>query len=363
MPGSRSRGLQVTTRKDRPGLWIVGRVNGVRVRKRAASDDRGLALEESSVLTTQILRQQWHGERRGSRKFAEAVLSYTESSDRSDSTRRRLNRILGALGDVSLAEVDQAALNRVRRALLGHQASPATVRRGIITPIRAVMMHAHRQGWCDRPAFEIPKQPEGRTRYLLPNEAEKLIEAAAAHLRPLLVFLVATGARMSEAIELDWRDVDLVGGRAIFWKTKGGKRRDAVLPPRAITALANIDHREGRVFRWATPAGRRPRRVKEYADRRREGGGQIKTGWRGALKRAGIDPNFTPHDLRHTWATWQYALRRDLLGLKVDGGWSSVTLVERYAHLMPAGYDVEIRAFLGHRADTSETNKLAIARN
>jgi integrase len=31
-------------------------------------------------------------------------------------------------------------------------------------------------------------------------------------------------------------------------------------------------------------------------------------------------PELTPHDLRHTWASWHYALNRDLLLLKVEGG-------------------------------------------
>jgi hypothetical protein len=38
-----------------------------------------------------------------------------------------------------------------------------------------------------------------------------------------------------------------------------------------------------------------------------------------------------------------------LLALKIEGGWSSVALVERYAHLLPAGHDEAIRGFLGHR--------------
>jgi hypothetical protein len=38
--------------------------------------------------------------------------------------------------------------------------------------------------------------------------------------------------------------------------------------------------------------------------------------------------------------------------LKVEGGWSSVTLVERYAHLMPQGQDIAIRDF-GHQAATT----------
>jgi integrase len=58
-------------------------------------------------------------------------------------------------------------------------------------------------------------------------------------------------------------------------------------------------------------------------------------------------PKHSPHVLRHTWATWHYAVNKDLLLLKREGGWASVAQVERYAHLMPAGYEDEIRRVWG----------------
>lgn len=217
----------------------------------------------------------------------------------------------------------------------------------------AVLNHAHRRGWCGPPHFPRPREPQGRTRFLLPAEAERLIGAAAPHLRSLLIFLVSTGARMSEALGLEWRDVDLQGGRAIFWasETKSGRRRIARLPPRAIVCLAGLPSHDGLVFR--KPSG------EHYATSRERGyGGQIKTAWRGALRRAGLDPELTPHDLRHTWASWQYALHRDLITLREVGAWSSVALVERYAHLLPAGQEPAIRAFLG----LGNTDAIATAR-
>jgi Phage integrase family len=144
---------------------------------------------------------------------------------------------------------------------------------------------------------------------------------------------------MSEALYLEWRDVDLTGGRAIFWQTKSGRRRNADLPPRIVATLSAMKRLAPVVF--TTHLGR------PYRDRGRVGGGQIKRAWAGALSRSGLDPELTPHDLRHTWATWHYALHKDLLSLREAGGWSTVTLVERYAHLAPAGHEKAIRRFLG----------------
>jgi len=63
-------------------------------------------------------------------------------------------------------------------------------------------------------------------------------------------------------------------------------------------------------------------------------GGHIKTAFRGACRRAGIE-DFTPHDCRHTWATWTYAETRDLRALMQLGGWKSLAMVERYTHVNP----------------------------
>src|SRR5262249_43154267 len=126
-----------------------------------------------------------------------------------------------------------------------------------------------------------------------------------------------------------------------------GKRRVAKLPPRVIAALAELPHREGRVFRHQRG---------DYTVGEHRAGGEFRSAWLTAIRRAGLDPKFTPHVCRHTWATWHYALNKDLLGLKAEGGWGSVSMVERYAKLMPAGYEGEIRRFLGDECDRIVTD-------
>ncbi len=368
--------LRVDRRPDTGTLWIVGTVRpanapkGVRVRRRAGSDDARLAAEEAAALEAEILRSAWHGPRAAVRGFTQAALSYLKHQERSACTKALVRALSLHFRDAPLSAITQEAVDKAREALLRPGSGPATARRHVITPLRAILNHAAIRGWCEPPHFDLPAEPKGRTRFLLPDQVERLIAAAAPHLRPLLSFLVCTGCRLGEALELEWPAVDLTAARVILWEgeTKSGERRVVALPPAAVAALAGLRHRDGHVFRPARklPAARLTEAAQGYRSRDAGGGGQIRTAWSTACRLAGLPgiegkqarpdrpratrsfhPIHSPHALRHTWATWHYGLHHDLLRLAHDGGWASTALVERYAHLMPAGQEAAIRRVWG----------------
>jgi integrase len=72
------------------------------------------------------------------------------------------------------------------------------------------------------------------------------------------------------------------------------------------------------------------------------------------LKHAKIT-DFTPHDCRHTWATWHYAANRDMLGLMRLGGWKSHEMVARYAHVNPDDLAPSIQGFWGESGEAPAT--------
>lgn len=333
------------TRRGAKGAWqIVGTVAGQRIRQSARTADRRLAEEARAELEASLYRGAVYGAR-AVITWDQAVNSYLDAAPRSAAEQARLLRLLDHLTGKRLSDITQATIDRVIQARCRPDAQPATKLREVITPIRAVLAHAARRQWCDLPAFEAPKGASGvkRTRWLTPAEADRLVAACAPHLAPLALFLIGTGARLSEALALEWGDVDLAHGRALLRDTKQGRDRVAEPPPRTVAALAGIKHREGRVFR---PPAKRGKQATHYADTGGLYGGQVASAWRGACRRAGI-ADATPHTLRHTWASWHYAMHRDLMKLKSDGDWSTVSQTERYTKLVPATMAPEIRKFLG----------------
>ena len=103
----RSAGLRVVVRPDTGALTIVGTVAGRRIRESAKTADYRLAVEKAATLEAELFHTAWYGERRGTRKFAQAVDLYLDSAPRTKGTQQRLTRLLLALGDVTLGEIDR----------------------------------------------------------------------------------------------------------------------------------------------------------------------------------------------------------------------------------------------------------------
>lgn len=323
--------LRVVKRAGSRLYWVAGTVRGQRVRESAGTDNADAAEEYRATREAALYRARVHGAR-PTVVFAAAAASYiTAAGPHSPATLARLRRIVEQLGPrATLAEITQHRIDSLATALLRPGSGQATRLREVTTPVRAILTHAARRGWCDPPTLEAPPPPPARTEWLTPAEADALEAAAAPHLRPLIVFLLATGARLGEALALQWADVDLQHARARLRLTKSGADRHLDLCPRAVAALATIKGRVGPVFRT--------RAARPYATKPQQGGGQIKTAWATAIRNAGLASptrRITPHTLRHTWATWHDAIHRDPQLLRYEGGWASLTLVDRYAHLAP----------------------------
>lgn len=321
-------------RHGSPYFYMRGTVRGRRVDESTGTSDRKAAQDVLVKRSAELLQRSIHGDSAVA-SFADAALSYMDAAGET----AHLAPIIKHFGKRKLAHIAQAEIDEAAKRLCP-RGSPATQNRQIYTPISAVLHHAARKKWCDKPAIARPKgHDKERVRWIGYDEAERLIEAAAPHLRPLVVFLLSTGARLSEALYLEWDDVDLSRAHVTFRPTeargiKTDEARGVPLPPRAVAELANLPwERKGFAFR--KPAGKIKKSGRvwlPYESRDGEGGGQVKTAWRGMLKRAGL-ADFTPHDCRHTWATWHYRANRDIQALMALGGWKTPAMVFRYTHI------------------------------
>jgi integrase len=322
--------LKLVNRHGSPHLYLRGTIRGISVDESTGLSDCKRAQEVLTLRSAEIMNRSVFGDK-ATRTFAEAATSYMEGGGEG----KHLAPILNKIGLKPLAAINLDVIHSLARELKPN-AKPSTVNRQVYTPISAVLHHAARKGWCAIPVLARPSQPEGRVRCLTHAEADRLIRESG-HLAPLVTFLFCTGVRLSEALKLDWANIDLARRHvAILNRGAGGPgtknklSRGLPLHTRVLAAFEALPHREGRVFR--VHYGNSPETVgPPYADRNGAGGGEIKTGWAASLRRAGLK-NFRVHDTRHTWASWHYAANRDLTALMELGGWKTIKSVLRYMH-------------------------------
>jgi integrase/recombinase XerC len=180
-----------------------------------------------------------------------------------------------------------------------------------------------------------PKAPKTLPRHLRPGEIEALVEAPAGDSplarrdRALLELLYATGARVSEALGLDWRDVDLPG-RSATVLGKGDKERLVPFGRPAAEAL--------RAWRESWDAVRRPggeagdpvflnARGGRLTDRSAR---RIVERW---VEAAALARGVHPHTLRHTFATHLLEAGADLRAIQELLGHASLATTQRYTHV------------------------------
>ena len=174
----------------RGSYWhLRGTVRGVPVRETTGCAERADAEEVRIKRESEIVERSIHGAS-ATATFIEAAVMYLEAGGEA----RFVEPLTTFFGNAKLVRVDQAAIDRAAKALYP-DTKPSTLNRQVYTPVGAILHFAAERGLCDWRKIRRPKQPTGRVRWLRPEEAERLIEACSPHLRPLVVFMLYTGAR------------------------------------------------------------------------------------------------------------------------------------------------------------------------
>jgi integrase len=129
---------------------------------------------------------------------------------------------------------------------------------------------------------------------------------------------ILTGPRASNLIGLRWRDVDLEAGVYTIPESKSGDALRLPMHSRVKEILSRLQ-RDG-VYVFAEADGEPP--------------WDFTHTFTAAVKRAGIH-DLHLHDLRHTFASRLAMAGVDPLTIQQLGGWKTLQMVQRYAHLSP----------------------------
>lgn len=167
------------------------------------------------------------------------------------------------------------------------------------------------------PKVRLEKEPQGRIRWLEPDEEARLLDACRAsrakHLAAVVTVALETGLRKGELLALTWDRVDQSRGVVRLEVTKSGRRREVPMRQIVYNVLSNLpEPHDGRV--WPS--------------------GDIRSAFETAVKAAKID-DFHFHDARHHFASWFVMRGGSLQALKEILGHVTLNMTMRYAHLAP----------------------------
>ena len=263
--------------------------------------------------------------------FSAAVDRYLAAKARKRTVagdRKMLEHLKTAFGaETPLAEITAARISAYKADRLGCT-SDRTKRplkaAGINRPLallRHLLRSAH-QEWevlPTVPTVKLEKEPEGRIRWLEPDEEERLLTACrrsrTKHLAAVVIVALETGMRKGEVLGLTWDRVDFSRGVIRLEVTKSGKRREVAMRQVVDDVLASLPGaREGRV--WPS--------------------GSIRTAFESAVEAAKLNDDFHFHDARHHFASWFMMQGGSLYDLKEILGHADIKMTTKYAHLSPS---------------------------
>ena len=170
-------------------------------------------------------------------------------------------------------------------------------------------------------AVKLRKEPRTRLRWITAEEEERLLAVAPEPIRSLIVVGLHTGLRIqAEALQLRWEDCDLRGTLLTVCAAyaKNGRSRTVPLNSLVRKSLEQLQCRATSCFVFAKPDGSPYR--------------SIRSAFQTVCRRAGL-ADITPHVLRHSFGSRLAMSGADMRTIQEVGGWRTLSMVERYAHL------------------------------
>lgn len=298
--------LKIYRRKFSLVWHYRGTLAGHRLRGSTGAVDKETAQRIASKIENKFWKRGLDGKEKAL-TWPKAVALYVGAGKSTDYLARLTTYWKDArIADINGGGIRQSAID------LYPKAKNSTRNRQVIVPTLAVINHCAELQLC--PPLRM-KRFKVETKIKKPVTLE-WINAFEAHcerpdVRALAIFLYATGARISEARNVKWDDIDFRRRKVLIRQTKIGAEREAHLPPRLFVILANLS-------RDKSPFG------VAYTT--------FRDAWARTTKAAGIEP-LTFHSCRHGFATTLQSKGVGVKSIAKAGGWKSAQhLFNTYLH-------------------------------
>lgn len=243
-----------------------------------------------------------------------------------------MNRLKGFFGGKMLGEIHPFLIEKYKQKRLSEGAKVAVNRElsRLRTLFNLCIQWRKFEGMNPASRYQRAPESKGRIRFLTEAEEKQLLEVATEPLRSLIIIGIHTGLRaFSEALSLTKPNVDLLQKTVTVEDhfAKNGETRTVPLNSIALATLKKLmaDAPGPQVFMTCKGSKRK-------GDKHWEPYKSFRTAFETACRHAKLS-GVTPHVLRHTFASRLVMRGADLRTVQELGGWKSLNMVQRYAHL------------------------------
>lgn len=273
---------------------------------------------------------------------AESGLEWTNDAEAAATRPLNANPAGRTLTERLLA-ADVEVIRRFLARLSEQGYSAATMARKIAT-LRSFHRWAERTGWIQSNPMVLirtPKQSKRLPKAITVDQIEKLLSAPndgellGARDRAILETLYSTGMRVSEVVGLNRGDLNEAGA-CVHVRGKGRRERVAPLGSHALAALRHylqmLEAERPASGRSSSPED--PLFVNKNGTRLSSRSVRRKVAK--YLVEAGLDPDISPHTIRHSFATHLLDNGADLRSVQELLGHQSLSSTQVYTHLTSA---------------------------
>lgn len=238
-------------------------------------------------------------------------------------------RIKPKFGHLPLSAIKRLAVEQFQNALLVEEKlSRATANQHVVL-LRRVLNLAVQWEMLDRNVltriqlFHLENQVE---HFLDDEQVERLVQVLKTDdnrkVCLILLFLLSTGARRSEGLKAEWKQIDMEKRTWRIPSTNSKSKKPKTLPlnDSAMWVLQQLVPKRDSPYVFPSPAKGKPFT-------------EITRVWYRLRKKAGIPENTRIHDLRHTFASRLVSSGRSLFDVQKLLGHADPRMSMRYAHL------------------------------
>ncbi|MEX5283811.1 MAG: site-specific integrase [Nitrospiraceae bacterium] len=222
---------------------------------------------------------------------------------------------------------DRLASTLTKREILawhvGVSRTPGRANKGLAF-LKSIFNWAARMDFIEdfNPARHIRKyRTEARERFLNVEELQALLSAftlLSPKPRAYFILLLTTGGRLSEALTMRWKDLDLCTGVWTKLRTKNGRSHRVAIPKQAMEAIGALDRSSEWVFQG--------KHGRHWSDASAE------KAWSNLRRKIGLD-DVRIHDLRRTCASYLAQHGENLPVIQAVLNHASLQHVQIYARM------------------------------